>query len=355
MSAQYDAIIIGAGQAGLAAGYFLKRYGLHFVLLDRNPQVGGSWQHYWDSLRLFSPARYSRLPGLPFPGDPDRLPTRYEMLDYLRGYAAHFDLPAFTGAVVERVQRADNGLRVFLEGQPAPLLTRTVIVAGGAFNRPYIPALPGAEAYGGRVLHSYDYHEPSAFAGQRVIVVGANNSAVQIGHELARVARVALATRRPIQWLPRRILGLDLFAWIHATGFDMLPLGWLLHLRDTKRVIDDGTYRRAIAAGRPDARPMFTGFTSDGVIWPDGTREAVDAVVFATGYRPDNVPFLAGTGALCPHDHTPLQRGGASTTVPGLYFVGRFGQLTTASATVRGAGLDARTVAWQLRRYLRQF
>ncbi len=350
----YDTIVIGAGQAGLAASYFLQRHRLHFILLDKNAHAGGSWLHYWDSLRLFSPARYSRLPGLRQPGDQSRLPARQEMIDYLQGYVAHFDLPLLTGAAVQRVERADGHLRVWLAGRSAPLTARTVIVAGGAFNRPYTPSLPGMDDFGGRMLHSYDYREPSPFAGQRVVVVGANNSAVQIGAELARVARVSLAVRRPIRWMPRRALGLDIFHFFHTTGLDMLPLGLLLPLKDTNRVIDDGTYRRAIAAGQPDTRPMFTGLYADGVIWPDGTREAVDTVLFATGYRPDNIPFLAGTGALCPHDHTPLERGGVSKTVPGLYFVGRFGQLTLASASVRGAGLDARYVTWRLRRWLRR-
>ncbi len=347
-----DTLVIGAGQAGLAAGYFLQRYQLDFHLIDANPKIGGSWQNYWDSLRLFSPARYSQLPGLDFPGDPGAYPARDDVITYLQEYARHFNLPVALDEAVVQIDKRD-GIFYTLTADGNCYASRTVISATGAFNTPYIPHIAGDDHYQGRTLHTYQYREPSSFHGERVVVVGANNSAVQIGVELAQVADVTLAVRRSIEWWPQTFLGKNLFFWIHATGFDMIPIGLFFHLSDSNMVIDDGTYRRAIQRGRPNTRQMFQSFTEDGVIWADGLHEAVDTVVFATGFRPDNRPYLESLNALCPEDQTPLQRGGVSKTVDGLYFVGVFGQRSAASATLRGVGADARYVVEHLVKYLR--
>lgn len=341
-----DALVIGAGQAGLATGYFLKQAGLRFALLEARDAVGGSWQSYWDSLRVFSPARYSQLPGMDFPGDPHRYPTRHEVITYLRQFADHFALPICTGAKVESVmQQGELFLTHTADGRH--YASRALIAATGPFNKPSIPQIPGQADYQGRTLHSFDYADPKPFKGQRVVVIGANNSAVQVGVEVAAVARASLALRRPIEWLPKRMLGRSLFFWIHNTGFDMLPLGLWFDLKDSNHVIDDGTLRRAVEAGQPDARAMFTRFTADGVIWPDGSRESVDTVIYATGYRPDNMPYLAKLGALDARGR-PLQRGGISTVVERLYTVGVFGQRAPASATLRGVGRDARLIVRRL-------
>lgn len=351
MSDFEDVIIIGAGQSGLAVGYELQRAGISFHLVDAHADVGGSWQDYWDSLRVFSPAKYSQLPGMNFPGDPAHYPGRRDVVRYLRDYAAHFEMP-FTGDFrVKSVTRHD-GLFCVEDAQGRTRHGRALIVAAGPFNKPYVPALPAQDVYTGCVMHSYQYRRKEPFAGQRIVVVGSRNSAVQIGCELATVADVTLAVRHEIKWLPKYILGKSIFFWIHDTGFDMIPLGYFFDLKDTVRVIDDGTYRRAIEAGQPNTRSMFTAFTPDGVQWADGEREGVDTVLFATGFRPDNVPFLRSLGAL-DDDNRPLERGGISTVVDGLYYMGVFGQRTPASATLRGVGADAEYIAGRLQDDLR--
>lgn len=346
-----DTIVIGAGQSGLAAGYYLQRAGLRFVILDANPQIGGSWQHYWYSLRLFSPAKYSELPGMAFPGDPGHFPRRDAVIHYLTCYAQHFQMDVRLGVRVAAIQKHGDAFYVQTDDGET-WQARTVIDATGAFNRPHMPHIQGDDVFQGRVLHSMDYREPSPFINQRVVVIGANNSAVQIACEVAQVARVSLATRREIKWTPQRVLGKDIFFWFHGTGFDMLPLGLWFDLHDNDMVIDDGRYQAQVRTGNPDVREMFTAFDAAGVIWADGAHEAVDTVIYATGYRADNKPYLAGLGALCPENHTPLERGGVSKTVPGLYFVGVFGQRTAASATLRGVGADARYVVERLQQQL---
>jgi putative flavoprotein involved in K+ transport len=351
-----DTLVIGAGQAGLAAGYQLQRAGRSFTILEAAAQPGGSWPHYYESLRLFSPARFSSLPGLPFPGDPERYPARDEVIAYLRQYAEHFQLPIVMGARVAQVAR-DSEVFTVQTDDGRTFQARSLIAATGAFHRPYLPQLPGQDAFRGAVLHALAYRDPAAFQGQRVIVVGAGNSAVQIASELAQVARVTLASRAPVRFVNQRPYGRDIHFWWWLTRFDTRPLDsaigmWLNRLAEGQgpRVLDTGIYRAALAVGKPDRRAMFTGFTDSGIAWDDGSAEDVDTVIFATGYRP-NLAYLAPLGAL-DAENQALQRHGVSLTVPGLYFVGISDQRTFASATLRGVGSDAAVVVRHLRRHL---
>jgi putative flavoprotein involved in K+ transport len=342
-----DSIVIGAGQAGLAAGYHLQRAGLGFQILERASETGGSWPSYYDSLTLFSPARYSSLPGLPFPGDPEHYPRRDEVIAYLQSYAAHFRLPVLTDTGVTRITRQDGVFQIETD-TGRRFAARSLIAATGSFNHPYIPHVPGRERFGGQMLHSKEYRSAEPFQGKRIVVVGAGNSAIQIAVELARTAQVTLATRAPVRFLAQRLLGKDIHFWLRLSGLD--------HIRGldrmAARVLDTGIYRRAIALGQPERRPMFVAMTEAGVRWADGVQEAVDAVIFATGYRP-SLPYLAELGAL-DDDGSMAHRRGISRTVPGLYTVGQSGQRNFASATLRGVGTDAAIVVRHLQGYLRR-
>jgi putative flavoprotein involved in K+ transport len=350
MTTPYDVLVVGAGQAGLAAGYHLKRAGLSFAILESAANVGGSWPHYYDSLRLFSPAGRSSLPGMPFPAKAQHYPVRDEVVAYLRQYARHFELPIITNAQVARVERVAHGFHVItVDGQTYQ--SRGLIAATGAFHRPYVPQLPGQDVFTGQVLHAAAYRNPAPFASQRVVVVGAGNSAIQIGVELARVAHVTFATREPIRFRPQKLLGRDIHHWAWLFGLDRLPVSLFASQAAATGVLDTGVYQTAVAAGRPDRQPMFTHFTPTGVAWADGTEEAIDTVIYATGYRP-NLDYLAELGAL-DIDGQPLQQRGVSTAVPGLVYVGLSNQWTYASATLRGVGPDAGYVVGQLRRHLR--
>ncbi len=341
---RYDTLVIGGGQSGLAAGYYLQRAGMRFRILEAGDEPVGSWPRFYDSLTLNSPARYSALPGLAFPGHPDHYPTRDEVVDYLRGYASRFRLPVLTRTRVQSVERAGREFLVTTTAG-ARFQASTVIAATGFFGNPAVPALPGQERFEGRQLHLADYRRPEPFRGQRVVVVGGGNGAVQVAVELAAVADVTLAARRPIRQIPQRLLGRDIHFWLRWLGLDRTQ--WLGE--HTAPAFVNPAYRAALLAGRPDQRPLFTRFAKGGVVWRDGSLERVDSVIFATGYRAQPA-YLDGLGALDAEGRL-LQRGGRSTVVDGLYFVGFARQRTSASTTLRGAGADARAVVGHLRRY----
>ncbi|NKY33104.1 NAD(P)/FAD-dependent oxidoreductase [Nocardia speluncae] len=343
----YDAVVIGGGQSGLAATHHLTARRLNTAILEATGEATGSWPRYYDSLTLFSPARYSALPGRRFPGNPDRYPHRDEVIDYLRSYAAALDAEIHTSTPVESVTSTGGEGFAVTTGTGAVFTAPRVIAATGSFGSPFLPAVPGRDEFGGRVLHASEYRHPAEFADQQVVVVGAGNSAVQIAAELAGHAQVVLASRAPVKFVPQRPLGRDVHFWFTLTGFDAAPLGRIVKQAPTQPVLDEGRYRAALAAGKPERREMFTAFTSEGVVWPDSTRTPVDAVVFATGYRP-HLPYLAGTGALA-DTGVARQRQGMSLTHPGLGFLGLEWQRTPSSNSLRGVGRDAAYLVRRLR------
>ncbi len=349
-TAKTPVVIVGGGQSGLSAARAVRQAGLEPVILEAGDRPVGSWPMYYDSLKLFSPAGYSAMPGMPFPADPDHYPRRDEVVDYLEGYARGLDVEIRTGSRVDTIEPDGRGFVVHI-ASGAAIAACAVIAASGSFSNPYLPRLPGHDDFAGELLHAAAYRNGDRHAGKRVIVVGAGNSAIQIGYELAQVATVTLATRRPVKFIRQRCCGKDLHHWLECTGFDHLPIDWLAPVLTATPVLDDGVYRRALETGLLDRRPMFTAFTADGVVWSDGARERVDAVVFATGFRP-SLNYLRGLGAL-DGDGMPLHVGGISTARPGLAYVGLEFQRSFSSNTLRGAHRDARHVVAPLAAYVR--
>jgi putative flavoprotein involved in K+ transport len=342
-------VIIGGGQSGLAAARAAQLQGLDPLVLEARERPTGSWTDYYDSLRLFSPARFSAMPDAPFPGDPDHYPSRDEVSEYLARYADRLGVEVRTSTQVTSVHaQAGGGFRVETAAGDA-IETAGLVAATGSFNNPYRPLLPGQDRFPARILHAADYSSPEPFAGQRVVVVGGGNSAVQIAYDLAEVATTTIASRGPLQLVDQRPDGRDIHFRLTA-GFDDLPLEWLAPLLTATLVLDPGKYGKALAAGVLDRRPMFTAFDAEAVVWADGTRERVDAVIFATGYRP-NLDYLEPLGAL--EDGAPKHIGGISTTHPGLAYTGLELQRSFASNTLRGVSRDARHIMGPLAAHVR--
>ena len=343
-------VIVGGGQSGLSSARAVLEAGLDALILEAGDRPVGSWPLYYDSLTLFSPAGYSAMPGLVFPADPEHYPHRDEVVRYLERYANRLDVEIRTGARVDRIEQDGRGF-IVRTASGDTVFASGVIAASGSFANPYLPVLPGQEGFAGELLHSAAYRSPTAYAGKRVIVVGAGNSAIQIGHELAQVATVTLATRKPIKFIEQRPGGRDLHHWLKTTGFDNLPISWLRSFLTTTFVLDHGVYRAALESSLLDRRPMFTALDGDGVVWSDGSWEHVDAVILATGYRP-SLEYLRLLGAL-DSDGMPRHIGGISTTHPGLAYVGLEFQRSFSSNTLRGAYRDARHVVAPLAAHAR--
>lgn len=343
-------VIVGGGQSGLAGARAVTDVGLRAVVVEAGERPVGAWPSYYDSLTLFSPARYSGFPGMPFPGQPGRYPSRDEVVAHLEKYAASLNAEICTGAAVTAVEQAGSGFEVQISGGET-LRASAMIAASGSFGNPYIPAIPGRESFRGEVLHVADYRAPQSYAGKRVVVVGAGNSAVQVAYELAKVATVTLATRAPVVFLPQLRGGRDIHFWLDRLKLDLLPPAVLARLFNGTQVLDTGIYRAAIESGAMPRREMFTAFEPDGVVWPEGVRVPVDVVLFATGYRP-HLPYLDGLGALA--EGMPLHRRGLSTTHPRLAYLGLEFQRSFSSNTLRGVHRDARFVAAALVRQLRR-
>ncbi|GAA1571000.1 ArsO family NAD(P)H-dependent flavin-containing monooxygenase [Kribbella sancticallisti] len=343
-------VIIGGGQSGLAGARAVRDAGMRPVLLEAGDRTVGSWPGYYDSLTLFSPARYSAFPGTPFPGDPDRYPTRDEVVAYLERYAATLGADIRTNTPAITVESVDRGF-VVRAGTGESFPAAGIIAASGSFANPHVPAIPGQETFTGTVLHVADYRGPKEYAGQRVVVVGAGNSAVQVGYELAELATTTLAVRAPVQFLPQVRGGRDMHYWLHLLRLDLLPPAVLSRIIRGTPVFDNGIYQAALESGQLTQQPMFKAFDGDRIVWADGKREHVDAVVFATGYRP-NLAYLQDLGAL-DQAGLPLHKRGISLTHPGLAYLGVEFQRSFSSNTLRGVNRDADFVAKALSTHLR--
>ena len=343
-------VVIGAGQSGLAAARVLSERDVWTVVLEAGDRLAGSWPCYYDSLRAFSPAGFSSMPGLPFPGDPDRYPARDEVAAYLERLAATLDVEISTNTRVVTVRQDGPGFVVVTTGG-RQLRAAGIVAATGSFSNPYRPDLPGISRFAAQLSHVADYRNPTPYVGKRVVVVGAGDSAAQVATELAPLSKVTLAARHPIRLIPQRIGGEDVHYWLKQTGFDTLPAEWLTRIVGGSLITDSVGFERRLADGLLDVRPMFSGLDGDHVLWSHGERERVDAVLLATGYRP-SVGYLRDLGALGP-DGAPLHAGGISTTHPGLVYLGLEFQRSYASNTLRGVSADAAAVIAPLVAWIR--
>ncbi|MEU8435911.1 ArsO family NAD(P)H-dependent flavin-containing monooxygenase [Streptomyces sp. NPDC029216] len=351
MTQHTGVVVIGGGQAGLAAGYHLRRLGIEHVILDAQAAPGGAWQHTWDSLRLFSPAAYSSLPGRLMPAQEGQVyPEAEHVVAYLADYEKRYELPVQHGVWVAAVHRDGAFLRV--ETDCGDWRARAVISATGTWTRPFLPAVPGRREFTGRQLHTVQYRSPAEFAGQRVIVVGGGNSGAQIAADLAGTTELTWVTQRPPRYLADDIDGRALFD--HATARrraldeGRTDTGGVASLGD---VVAVPPVRAARDAGLLTAKPMFTRLTETGVEWADGIRAQADAVIWCTGFRPALAHFaglrLRGTRGRIATDGT------RAVDDPRLHLLGYGDWTGPASATLIGVGRPAREAARQIADLLR--
>lgn len=335
----YDIVIIGGGQMGLSLGYYLRRAKADFLILDAEDGPGGAWRHGWDSLRLFSPAGYSSLPGwLMPPPDHKGYPTRDDVIDYLTLYEERYQMPVRRPVRVEAVERADPLLLV--RTNAGDFAAHNVVNATGTWSKPFLPEFPGRDLFKGRQVHSADYERPEDFVGQTVLVVGGGNSGAQIMAEVAPLARALWVTLEEPLFLPDDVDGRVLFERAVArmkAGPSETPVGGIgdiVMVPPVKAARDRGD----LTSVRP-----FNRLTANGVVWPDGSEMAVDAIIWCTGFRPA-LDYLRGLGVI-EDDGRVLVEGQRSIKEPRLWLAGYGDWTGPGSATLMGAARTARDLA----------
>lgn len=345
MTTTYDVLVVGAGQAGLSAGYYLRRTELRWAILDAEDGPGAAWRHGWDSLRLFSPAQWSSLPGWSMPPSPGGTPTRDDVLAYFAANEQRYQLPVERPVRVTAVHRVGEQFRV--ETDRGDYLARAVISATGTWGKPLIPDYPGRELFRGVQLHSAEYRSPEPFRDQVVLVVGGGNSGAQILAEVSQVAEAFWVTLKEPRFLPDEVDGRVLFQ--RATERFLA--------RQAGRTLDEPagglgdivmmpSVREARARGALESVRPFVRFIEAGVLWPEGHEMRVDAVIWCTGFG-YALDHLATLGIVEP-DGTVAVQGTRVVREPRLWLLG-YGEWTgEASATILGVGRYARSTVAEL-------
>jgi putative flavoprotein involved in K+ transport len=335
-----DVVVVGGGQAGLAIGYHLAKQGTNFTILEAAAEPAAAWRNRWDSLKLFTSARYDSLPGMAFPGDPDRYPTRDEVADYLTDYAREFNLPVELNSRVRAVRRQTD--RYVVELDDRAYEARQVVIATGPFQTPFVPGIAADLGDDVAQMHSTDYRSPKSLPDGRVLVVGGGNTGFQIAEELSASREVHLAIGSRQTPLPQRILGRDLFWYLDATGLIRKPttsrIGKLMQKREDTLI--GSSPRRARRYGI-ELHGRVVGATGSRISFADGANLDVRGVIWATGFQVDHswidVPVFDESGRAA------HERG--VTTSPGLYFLGQLWQHTRGSALLGWVKDDAAYIA----------
>jgi len=351
---KYDVIVIGGGQSGLAMGYYLRRTSLSYIILDNQKESGGSWLHSWKSLRLFSPAQWSSLPGMIMTATQsgqaegsDDYPTRDVAIEYLKFYEAKYNLPVKRQVEVLDVQRVENEFQ--LQTSEGLFISKVVVSATGSFSNPFVPSFNGIEKFGGEILHSSQYESPEQFENRRVAIVGEGNSGAQILAEVSKVTDTIWVTQKESRFLPDHIDGRFLFdaatqlyeAQKSGKQFKPPSLGDIVMVESVKEARD----RRVLKSMR-----SFERFTQDAMVWPDGHEEKIDVVIFCTGFRP-GLSHLKSLD-IVNEDGKADTDGTKSKKIDGLWLVGYGNWTGFASATLIGVGRSARKTVEEIVAYL---
>ena len=350
-----DVVVIGGGQAGLSVGYYLARRGLRFAILDANERVGDAWRKRWDSLRLFSPARFDALVGMPFPAPADSFPTRNEMADYLEAYAERFRLPVRNGMRVTSLRTENGRYVVSVAGRASEFEADQVVVAMAGYQQPRVPELSSGLDLDIVQLHSSAYKNPEQLRDGPVLVAGAGNSGAEIALELRRRGRQVWLSGRDTgeppfkitsfwgRWLLARLLFRFVF---HRLLTIRTPIGRkarprLLHgatplIRTrTADLLAAGVRRVGRVVGVAGGQPLLE----------DGTALDACNVIWSTGFHPGfswiELPIFDRQG-------DPIHQGGVVASQPGLYFVGLHFLYSMSSAMIHGVGRDAARITTHL-------
>jgi putative flavoprotein involved in K+ transport len=343
-------VIIGGGQAGLSVGYHLAQRNLPFVILEANGRIGDSWRNRWESLRLFTPARFDGIPGLPFPAAPFTFPTKDQMADYLEDYAKRFALPVRTGVRVERLSR--NGSRYLVSAGANRYEAEHVVVAMATYQRSRVPTFASELDPGVAQLHSSEYRNPSQLKKGPVLVVGAGNSGSEIALDLTRAGHHVWMSGRDTGQIPFRIAGLPARLFLarlvlrfvfHRVLTTDTPMGRKVR----PSIVSKGgplirVRAQDLAAAGVERVPRTAGVRNGLPVLEDGRVLEVENVVWCTGFHAGHswieLPVFDEDGEV-------VHKRGIAEGEPGLYFVGLHFLYAMSSTMIHGVGRDAEFVA----------
>jgi putative flavoprotein involved in K+ transport len=348
-SEHVETLVIGAGQAGLSVGYHLARRGRRFLILDANQRIGDAWRQRWDSLRLFTPARWDSLDGMRFPAPPHSFPTKDQMADYLEAYASHFKLPVRNGVRVEGLRR--EGKKYVATTRDRTFVADHVVVAMSSYQSPRLPAFASQLKPDIVQIHSRDYKSPAQLRDGEVLIVGAGNSGAEIAMDLVSRHRISMSGRDTGE-IPFKVNSLAARLFLLRVVFRLV----FHRILTIKTPIGRKARRAEITKGGPLIRTRAKDLAAAGVervarvvgvkdglpLLEDGRVMNVTNVVWCSGFTPGfswiDLPILDANGV-------PRHDGGVVTTEPGLYFVGLLFLYAFSSTMIHGIGRDADRIA----------
>ena len=343
-----DVLVIGGGQAGLVMGYQLAQRGLRFAILDAGTEIGDAWHRRWDSLKLFTPAQYDNLPGMPFPASRDVYPGKEDVAAFLKEYVRRFKLPVHLNATV-RSLTVDGG--IYSARTDAETFTsRQVVVATGPFQIPFIPAIASDFDADVVQLHSVDYRNPGSVPDGKILVVGGANTGCQITLELSASREVEISVGQRLPTIPQRPLSRDVWWWGTKLGFTRVSVASRLGRRLSQRDVVIGGGLRGLGKRGVKIRPRLDSARGHRAIFDGGDTSEVAAVLWATGYRLDHswidIPDLKDDRGVVVH-----VRGVTSSA--GLYMLGLSWQHRRTSALLGWVAQDAEFVADRIESFSR--
>lgn len=341
MENSYNTIVIGAGQAGLAMGYYLKQKSLPFLIVDSKSRVGDSWRYRYDSLTLFTPRSHSALPGMNIEGDPNGYPKKDEIADYLESYSTHYDLPVQLETGVIKLSK-ENEL-FHLVTTKGEYVAKNIVIATGPFQKPFVPSIKEEVSKDIFQVHAADYRNPTQLKDGTTLVVGAGNSGVQIATEVADSREVYLSVGKRMKFLPYTLLNRSIFWWFQMLGISKATihskLGQFMKKNDPiigkelKPLLNRGTVKKVSKVVKTDGRNL---------ICENGEKVQPKNIIWATGYRND-YNWIQIPNIIDDNNNVVQDRG--KTKEKGLYFLGLSWQYRRGSALLLGVGDDAKFLA----------
>ncbi|WP_337035118.1 NAD(P)/FAD-dependent oxidoreductase [Paenibacillus illinoisensis] len=345
----YDVLVIGAGQAGLAAGYYLKQTGLNFMILDSASSIGDSWRRRYDSLYLFTPRMYDGLPGMPIEGYQNGLPSKDEIADYLNSYAKNMDLPIKLKCLIKRLGKKDN--HFIVEANDGIMEARKIIVATGPFQVKSVPSFSKSLSEGVIQLHSSEYLNPDQLTPGNTVVVGGGNSGAQIAVELAKDQNknrsVYISVARNFTFKPLYIMNQSIFWYFEKLGFlranTQDSIGrWL---KNQPEQVYGFELKQLIKKGKVQVSSRAINASGNYITFEDGTQIEVNNVIWATGFKRDD-HWIDIRDAF--DSHGQIQHNEGVSPVTGLYFVGLPWQSSRGSALLGWVKYDAQRIVSHL-------